>query len=238
MANYISHIVIDEAGRMPFIEALNIVVETPNLKQLILNGDIQQYPYHHRIRLEQRPECYDNVLKMINLKSSELSYIQLNSTFLMHPGLVKIMNEIFYPNRNLIPLFPPESLDLCHHFRHPNIPIAFHAVEGGDELFPPTSRRNQHQNYIGIKIIQQLFENYHPAHQFRAGKILVLCNYSGQRRMMQEALKEKGYDRWVKVKCVDNVVGEHSDIVIYITTRAYDSEFKSIEEQEASGSEF
>uniref|UniRef100_A0AC34F570 DNA2/NAM7 helicase-like C-terminal domain-containing protein n=1 Tax=Panagrolaimus sp. ES5 TaxID=591445 RepID=A0AC34F570_9BILA len=192
MANYISHILIDEAGRMPFIEALNIVVETPNLEQLIFNGDFKEYPYHHRMRLEQRPECYVNIIKMINLNSPELSYIQLIKVFIMNPAIIKVMNDNFYAGRNLIPIFTSSLLNFGF-LRNPQLPIAFHDIDGGDEYVAPTTRRNEHENNVGMKIIEKLLESRYP--DFRR-KILVLCNYSAEKKLMQEK-KEKGNYQYV-----------------------------------------
>uniref|UniRef100_A0AC34FAZ1 DNA2/NAM7 helicase-like C-terminal domain-containing protein n=1 Tax=Panagrolaimus sp. ES5 TaxID=591445 RepID=A0AC34FAZ1_9BILA len=222
MNQYISHILVDESGKTPFIEVINMIAEIPNLKQLVLNGDITQYPYYHRLHLENRPECYDNGMKMINLASPELSYIQLNKTFYMHPGIVQVLNECFYSDRILIPLFSPESykvqfknLNLLENFE---IPISFHNVDKADEYVPPTTRKNYYQSFIAMKLIQKLLS----CNLLQKEKILVLCNYSAEKKMMQENLKKRSQERMVKVKCVDNCVGEHSDIVIYITTRAID----------------
>uniref|UniRef100_A0AC34G5A3 DNA2/NAM7 helicase-like C-terminal domain-containing protein n=1 Tax=Panagrolaimus sp. ES5 TaxID=591445 RepID=A0AC34G5A3_9BILA len=106
----------------------------------------------------------------------------------MHPAIVKVMNELFYLKRNLMPLFPPSSLNL-NFLRNHEIPIAFYNVNGGDKHVPPTTRRNLHQNYVGMKIIEQLLE--YRQHDFRE-KILALCNYSAERQLMEETLKKKG----------------------------------------------
>uniref|UniRef100_A0A914Z1C3 DNA2/NAM7 helicase-like C-terminal domain-containing protein n=1 Tax=Panagrolaimus superbus TaxID=310955 RepID=A0A914Z1C3_9BILA len=216
MANYISHIAIDEAGKASYLDCFAMVLEAPHLQQLILIGDTNQYPTHRRIKQSQLPDCFKNVMFEVNWKSPALTYIQLNKTFYMNPGTVEIINKLFCPERILTPLYPT-TLTKSPLIRNPELGIAFYDTDGWDAHVKPTSRKNFGHHFQALQIIYQLLDLY------PGQKITVLCYYVAQKLMMEKTLRCEMIDQRVEVSTVDGYFGKNSDICIIITTRTLDA---------------
>uniref|UniRef100_A0A914YVZ3 DNA2/NAM7 helicase-like C-terminal domain-containing protein n=1 Tax=Panagrolaimus superbus TaxID=310955 RepID=A0A914YVZ3_9BILA len=215
LGEHITNITVDEAGRSTALDIVTMVTECRKLEQLVLIGDKSQYPSHHRLPNNDVPKCFDNVMKRINLKASNVKNVFLNKTFNLNPELATIMRELFYPDRNISSLLQRKPLDSTV-FGNPKIPILFAEMDGNDIRSYPTTRYNPQHTYVAMNAVRRVLEVDNTL------KVTVLCYYEGQKLHVLNALRRYRMDQMVEVSSVEAYYGKTTDVAIVITTRNLD----------------
>jgi hypothetical protein len=216
LGEHLTNIAVDEAGHSSTLDIVAMVTESKKLEQLVLIGDTSQYPSHQRLPIKDSiPNCFDNVMRRINLKSQNLILILLNKTFNLNPGLAMVMKTLFYPNRDISSLLQRKPL-ASGIFGNPEIPLMFVDMDGNDLSVYPTTRYNPQHTFAALNAVKRVIEADNSL------KITVLCYYDGQRIHMLRALKRYKLDKIVEVSTVDSFYGKTTDVAIIVTTRNLD----------------
>ena len=212
LGDYVTHIAVDEAGRSTAYDIIAMVTESKHLEQLVVIGDLLQYPDPQGIRLNEIPKCFDSTMKMME---ASFVFVELNKTFNLNPGLGLTIQKLFYPNRNIEFLLQRKPLE-SEHFKTTARPLMFIDMDGRDLHVYPTTRYNPNHTYAAINAIQRVLETNNHL------KVTVLCYYEGQKNHILRALRKLNLDKFVCVSSVDAFYGKTTDVAIVVTTRNLD----------------
>uniref|UniRef100_A0A0K0E2D2 Regulator of nonsense transcripts 1 n=2 Tax=Strongyloides stercoralis TaxID=6248 RepID=A0A0K0E2D2_STRER len=209
-------IIIDEASQMCLVKFLELFLLYPNA-QYIFFGDEKQLPpfvpYNHDYDTKLTNSILTDSIMNVALKTNYSMNLELDSSYRMHPFILKFVSKFFYNNLLKCGIDSDKRSLITKNFINLKIPILFINTLGtSSEVGNKHSLINDGEVEVVIKLLTYLKEKNIPPNN-----ITIISMYRSQ----VENIIEKLDDNYTPQICtVDSFQGSENEIIIVCTTKA------------------
>uniref|UniRef100_A0AC35FC04 DNA2/NAM7 helicase-like C-terminal domain-containing protein n=1 Tax=Panagrolaimus sp. PS1159 TaxID=55785 RepID=A0AC35FC04_9BILA len=209
-------VIADEAATLSQIDLLSNLAQIQTVTSFVAVGDSNQLKvYSKNIHPSVMRLGFESALEVMeqNTGSGVIS-LALNTTFRFHPSILKMVNEICYPEMELKTTITAEEREGFEKIFNTlgKAPILLIHCGGEESPYFPLSSKNDSQTKTAVQVVQKIAEHGEAAS--------IISLYNGQKMVMRDLLQDTQH----VCASVDSFQGQEDKYVVVVTTKTMNLE--------------